>query len=155
MNKINGEACRSLQEKFDSHGLLPAIHFSNVYKVSWDQVFGTKHAKSALIAIGVSGTPNFTIFGVIVSIRLTLEFVDFDVKLLETICFDFKHQAYHVRETEEVSTHLCPYKVLLAFNIFHSKKDQNGNHYVPVKYNLRNIMNEHVQGKTLFISKFK
>ena len=89
LKKINEEACRSLRKKFDSDGLLPAVPFSNVYKVSWVQVFGTKYAKSALIAIGVSGTPNLPIFGVIVSIWLIKEFVYFDVKLLETICFDF------------------------------------------------------------------
>ena len=147
LKKINEEACRSLRKKFDSDGLLPAVPFSNVYKVSWVQVFGTKYAKSALIAIGVSGTPNLPIFGVIVSIWLIKEFVYFDVKLLETICFDFKHQAYHVRETEEVSTRVCPYEVLLDFNVFHCKKDQNGNRYVPVKYDLRDLMTEHIQGE--------
>ena len=65
MKKINEEACGSLREKFDSHGLLPAIPFSNVYKVSWVQVFGTKYAKSALDGIDVlSANPNLPIFGV-------------------------------------------------------------------------------------------
>ena len=59
LKKINEEACRSLREKFGSHGLLPAIPFSNVYKVSRIQVFGTKYAKSALVAIDVlSANPN-------------------------------------------------------------------------------------------------
>jgi hypothetical protein len=92
---MNEEACQSLREKFDSLGLLPAITFSNVYKVSWVKLFGTKYAKSALIAIDVSGNPILPVFGVIVSIYLIKGFVYFDVQLLETICFDYKHQAYH------------------------------------------------------------
>ena len=57
------------------------------------------------------------------------------------------NQAYHVKEIEEVRTRVCPYESLLDFNVFHPKKDQDGNHYVPVKYDLRDLMIEHVKGK--------
>ena len=147
LKKMSEEACQSLREKFDSLGLLPAITFSNVFKVSWVKLFGTKYARFALIAIDVSGNPILPVFGVIVSIYLIKGFVYFDVQLLETICFDYKHQAYHVREIEELSTGVCPYESLVDFNVFHCKKDQDGNKYVPVKYDLRDITTEHAQGE--------
>ena len=42
---------------------------------------------------------------------------------------------------------VCPYENLVDYNIFHIKKDHHGNNYVPVKYDLDNLIDEHVQGQ--------
>ena len=50
-----------------------------------------------------------------------------------------------MKENKEVCTRVCTYEGLLDFNVFHPKKDQDGNHNVPVKYDLRDLMIEHVK----------
>ena len=131
LKKANAEVCLSLHERFDALGLLPGIQFVNVYKVSWIELFGTKFAKSGIIATDVAGNPALPVFGVIMCIWSILDFTYFDVQLLQTLCFDQKHQAYHVIENTEDSTEICPYNSLVDFNVFRSKKDKH-NKYVPV-----------------------
>ena len=36
---------------------------------------------------------------------------------------------------------------MVDFNVFHIKKDQYGNQYAPVKYDLDDIIKEHVKGR--------
>ena len=67
--------------------------------------------------------------------------------MLQTVCFDHSHQAYHVMEqSNEDGLHVCAYESLLDYNVFHLKRDEHGNKYVPVKYELDDIIEEHVQG---------
>jgi hypothetical protein len=93
LKMVNAEVCLSLRERFDSCGLLPGIDFVNIYKVSWITLFGTKYAKSGVIAVDVAGDPALPVFGVILCIWSILDFVYFDVRLLHTQRFDHKYQA--------------------------------------------------------------
>ncbi|XP_028417997.1 uncharacterized protein LOC114542721 [Dendronephthya gigantea] len=147
LKKAGAEVCLSLRERFDEHGLLPSIEIVNVYKVSWIKLFGTKFAKSGIIAIDVAGDPALPVFGVIVCIWSILDFTYFDVQLLETLSFDEKHQAYRVSESTEDVTGIYPYDSLVDFNVFHCKKDKENNKYVAVKYDLRDIIEEHIEGR--------
>lgn len=149
LKMVNAEVCLSLRERFNSCGLLPGIDLVNVYKVSWITLFGTKYAKSGVIAVDVAGDPALPVFGVILCIWSILDFVYFDVRLLHTQRFDHKYQAYCVRDVEnyEDCTTICPYDSLVDFNVFHCKKDKHGNQYVPVKYDLCDIIEEHAEGR--------
>jgi hypothetical protein len=51
------------------------IDFVNIYKVSWITLFGTKYAKSGVIAVDVAGDPALPVFGVILCIWSILDFV--------------------------------------------------------------------------------
>ncbi len=63
--------------------------------------------------------------------------------------FDHEHQAYHVKavENEEDGKAIYSYDSLVDFNVFHCKKDQFGQKYVPVKYDLGDIIKEHAEGR--------
>ena len=144
--KVDPESCRLLGARFDASGLLPGIELSNVYKVSWVKLYGVKYKKSGIIAIDACGDPVQPLFGEIRFILSVNNYVYFDVDLLTTICFDYNHQAYQVSRNghERNNSSVCSFESLVDYNVFHIKKDYNGNQYVPVKYDLDDVMEEHV-----------
>ena len=149
LKKLDEEMCVTLRQRFNLQGLLPGINFINAYKVSWIKLFGTKYAKSGVIAVDVTKNPVHPVFGVIVCIWSIHNFIYFDVQLLRTVCFDYKHQAYHVTsvENKEDEKAVCSYNSLVDFNVFHCKKGHLGQQYVPVKYDLGDIIKEHAEGR--------
>ena len=126
----------------------PGITFSIIYRISWVKLFGTKFATSGVVAVDVSGNPLLPVFGIIVQIWVIKDFVYFDVRLLQTICFDCKYQACHVMEIEdeELCTAVYAYECVVDFNVFHVKTTNTRKMYIPTKYNLNDIMVEHVKG---------
>ena len=65
--------------------------------------------------------------------------------LLETLCFTEQFQAYHVKTCEDVETKLCSYESLVDFNVFHYHEDNKGELYVPVKYDILDLMEQHLR----------
>ena len=54
--------------------------------------------------------------------------------------------AYYVKTSEEVETKLCPYESLVDFNVLHGHEDKEGELYVPVKYDIADLMAQHLKG---------
>ena len=73
-------------------------------------------------------------------------YVYFEVCLLTTISFDYNHQAYQVSRltSGRENSIVYSYESLVDYNVFRIKKDSYGTLYVPVKYDLDDIMEEHV-----------
>ena len=68
---------------------------------------------------------------------------------MNTLCFDYYHQAYEIAAANNTGeSMICSAEGLVDYNVFHVKKDQHGNTYVPVKYDLDDILEEHVEGQT-------
>ena len=48
----------------------------------------------------------------------------------------------------DVDTKLCFYeKSLVNYNVFHSHEDNEGELYVPVKYDIGDLTEQHIEGK--------
>ena len=65
---------------------------------------------------------------------------------MDTLCFNEEFQAYQVKSSEEVETKLCPYESLVDFNILHLHEDNEGGLYVPMKYDITDLMEQHLKG---------
>ena len=72
----------------------------------------------------------------------------FDIQLLHTQCFDHQYQACHVTDVENNKDHciqLFIYMIVKWISMSSlARKIKNGNQYVPVKYDLSYMMEEHV-----------
>ena len=138
--------------RFDSFGLLPGIKLGNdmpVYKVSWIILHGTKYTKTSVSAVDAERDPIMPVFGIILAIWLIKDYVYFEVDLLNTLCFDYYHQAYEIAAANNIGKSMMfSAEGLVDYNVFQVKKDQHGNTYVPVKYDLDDILEEHVEGQT-------
>ena len=51
-----------------------------------------------------------------------------------------------MKSSEEVETKLCPYESLVDFNILHLHEDNEGGLYVPMKYDIADLMEQHLKG---------
>ena len=66
--------------------------------------------------------------------------------IIET-CFSERFQAYHVMESETVVTGIASYESLVDFNVFHTHEDSDDERYVPVKYDIADILEQHTNGR--------
>ncbi|CAB4011337.1 Hypothetical predicted protein [Paramuricea clavata] len=113
-------------EKFDVSSLLPGISLANACKVSWVELYGTKYKNADVLAVDAHGDPIFPVFGVI-----------------------SMHMAYQVTKLDggESCGRVFSYESIVDYNVFHIKKDHYGNQYVPVKYDIDDLMEDHVEGR--------
>ena len=91
----------------------------------------------------MNNDPPQPVFGCIKEIWLIHNFVYFEVFLFDTICFCPTYQEYLVEESSECEHVICPYEQLVDYNVCHKKMDHEGRTYIPVKYNLDDIVEEH------------
>jgi hypothetical protein len=149
VKKVDAESCQCLREKFDVSSLLPGISLANAYKVSWVELYGTRYKNAGVLAVDAHGDPILPVFGVISCIWSVNNYVYFEVELLQTVCFDYLHQAYQVTKLDggESCGRVFSYESIVDYNVFHIKKDHYGNQYVPVKYDIDDLMEEHVEGR--------
>ena len=138
---------KRLREKMDAFGLLPGIQLKNVYKASWVVCHGTDFRKSGVIVHSVDEDSLLPMFGIIKQIWNVSEFIYFEYTPLETTCFSEHFQAYHVKETETIESGIASYEGLVDFNVFHTHEDSVGELYVPVKYDLGDVIDQHVTGR--------
>ena len=50
-------------------------------------------------------------------------------------------------ENETVVTGIASYESLVDFNVFHTHEDSDGELYVPVKYDIADILEQHTKGR--------
>ena len=56
-------------------------------------------------------------------------------------------KSYHVKENEAMETGIASYESLVDFNVFHTHEDSEGGLYIPVKYDIVDIIEQHAKGK--------
>lgn len=138
---------RKLRTKFNSCGLLPGIELSNVYNVSWIVCHGTKFCKDGVIICHVTDSL-LPIMGSIKQIWVVSDFIYFEYLQFETLCFSDIYQAYKVKEISDTLTHsICSYESLVDYNVFHVHVNHLEEMYIPVKYDICDLMEQHVKGK--------
>lgn len=93
----------------------------------------------------MTGDPVLPVFGSIKNIWVISDFVYFEVFMMNTIYFDIKFQAYLIESVEPPVVRFCSYDSLVDYNVFHVKKDKHKNEYVSVKYDIDDLLEEHMK----------
>lgn len=141
-------AKKSLRAKLDQFGLLPGILLGSVYRASWVICHGTKFCKNGIFISRVDEESLLPIFGSVQQIWVVSDFIYFEYMPYETLYFSERYQAYHVKElAAEESREVCSYDSIVDFNVLHIHKDSTGEMYVPVKYDIQDLMEEHIKGE--------
>ena len=121
---------------------------SSVYTAKWIQLYGTKYVSynTCIIAVDASFSTKLPLFGKLGNIWLADEEVLFEYMPLTTVEFDMEFMAYKVEEPlAAMAMDFCFYKKLLDFNVY-SLQEQNDSLYIPLKYDLRDIIQQHIVG---------
>ena len=71
----------------------------------------------------------------------------FEYLALETLHFSQSYQAYSVKRMDNLESSVCSYESLVNYNVLHIHDNNEGELYVPMKYDIVNIMEEHVKGR--------
>jgi hypothetical protein len=145
---IDELAKESLRSQLDNFGLLPGVELTNVYKTSWVMCYGTKFRKDGVIAYSVDELLMLPMFASIKEIWVISDFIYFECIPLETLCFSEVHQAYEIQEFPVAAsgTIICPYENIVDYNVFHIHEDNLRNMYITMKYDIKDLMAEHVRG---------
>jgi len=133
----------NLRLLFDKFSILPGISLDNAAKVSWIILYGTKYCLNGIIAVGVTRERTLPLFGTIEEIWVVYDFVYFQVSLYQTVCLEYCYQAYNVEQLQEKEIFICAYERLVDYNVFHIKSI-NGELYIPVKYDIDDIIEEYL-----------
>jgi hypothetical protein len=137
----------SLRSKLDSFGMLPGVHLEYVYRTTWVICYGTKFCKDGVVICNVDETSMLPVFASIKEIWVISDFVYFECMLFKTLSFSEDHQAYHIQESASETGHvICPYENLVDYNVFHIHKDCLKELYISVKYDVKDLMAQHVKG---------
>ena len=142
LKKIDDQETASLRISLTLHGLLPGIHITNAYKVSWMMRYGTRYKKDDLVIISVAN--NLPVFGKINVIWCVYDYVYFEVTLSTTIAFVHEMQSFKIdflptRKSIVASENLVDYNAYHAICL-------NNEFFVPPKYNITYILQEFSKG---------
>ena len=133
-----------LENLLKQNQYLPGIQIETIYRLSWVVMCGTKYARGGFLAGDVAKSRMLPLFGQIKEIWLCHGYIYFEVNLYDTLCYDLNFQAYLVEDVTEEK--LFPYESLVDFNVFHLKNDTVGNCYIPTKYCIDDIVEQHIKG---------
>ena len=86
-------------------------------------------------------------FASIKEIWVICDFVYFECMSLETLCFSNTYQAYKVQKLSSAPCQIiCAYENLVDYNVFHIHKDCIKELYITVKYDIKDLMAQHLEG---------
>ncbi|XP_066930562.1 uncharacterized protein [Clytia hemisphaerica] len=148
LKKVAPKQVKDLRQLFDAQSLLPGVCLETVSNVSWITLHGTRYNIKGLVIVDVSEKAQQPIFGEIKSIWVFKNYVYFETVILKTLYYDYFVNAYKVDEFDCEKTFICNYYRLVDFNVYH-KKQLLGNWYVPIKYDLNNIIEEYMKDDLL------
>lgn len=137
-----------LREKMDDLGLLPGVKLKDLYKSTWVVCHGTKFCRDGVILCNINEDLLLPIFGSIQKIWVLSDFIYFQYVPFETVCFNETFQAYHVRATEchQGNDGLYAYESLVDYSVFHTHENGLGELFIPVKYDIDDLLEQHVKG---------
>ena len=128
-------------------GMIPGVELQNVYRTSWVICHGTKFCKGGFIMYSVNELLMLPIFASIREIWVIGDFIYFECLPFETQCFSNTYQAYQIKESSTESGHIISaYEHLVDYNIFHVHKDCLKDLYISVKYDIKDLMIQHLKG---------
>ena len=142
LKESSKQTIERLRQMFDQFSLLPGINLDCACNVSWVTLHGTKYCKKANILVRISAD-SLPEFGEINNIWIICDFVYFEVTLYKTIAMSLRYQAYQVEISDSKETYICPYERLVDFNVYHTKCS-DGASYIPIKYDLNDIIDEYL-----------
>ena len=147
LNCANELSRKSLRSKLDMFGMIPGVELQNVYRTSWVICHGTKFCKGGFIMYSVNELLMLPIFASITEIWVIGDFIYFECLPFETQCFSNTYQAYQIKESSTESGHIISaYEHLVDYNIFHVHKDCLKDLYISVKYEIKDLMMQHLKG---------
>ena len=120
----------------------------HVFKAKWLIVHGTKFVpgNGCVIAYGARFQDKLPLFGKLGAIWVADEHIVFEFLPLETLYFSKDMMAYRVEEPlVAMSMDLCLHSKLLDYNVYFLQETDNAL-YVPLKYDLTDIVNKHIVG---------
>ena len=150
LQNLKPQEVAELRKSMNDFGLLPGIELSIAYQISWVILEGTKYCKKGVIAVLVTQHLHLPIFGSIKKIYIVGDFVYFLVSLFNTCKFEYNYQAYLVEDDKE--EYLCCYQSLIDYNVFHVKNDKQGNLYIPTKYDIDDLVEQHYKSRNPIFS---
>ena len=141
-----------LEHLLKQNQFLPGIQIDIIHRLSWVVMYGTKYARGGFLAGDIVINRMLPLFGQIKEIWLCHSYIYFEVDLYKTLCYDESFQSFLVEDMAEVT--LFPYESLVDFNVFHLKYDKVGNSYIPTKYYIDDIVEQHANGNNPLHSSF-
>ena len=121
----------------------------NLLSYKWIELHGTKYdcSKCCVIAVNATFISKLPIFGRLQRIWLADEDVIFEITPLRTLQFDKNVLGYEVEDPGNgVPTEYYFYKRMLDYNLY-SLQEVRGTSFIPLKYDLRDIIDLHVVGE--------
>jgi hypothetical protein len=95
----------------------------------------------------VNETSVSPLFASIKEIWVVCDFLYFECSPFETTAFSEVYQAYSIQESERATDIIiCPYDSLVDYNVFHIHKDHLKNWYISVKYDINDLIAQHIKG---------
>lgn len=136
------------------HSVAEAGLFANlkvlttISKAKWIRMYGTKYVsyKVCILAVNATFIPRAPVFGKLKSIWLADEHVVFEYEPYRTLTFNEYLMAYQVEELTNGRTEFCHVTTMLDYNVYSTQK-LDGRIYVPLKYYLGDLIDQHVVGE--------
>ena len=147
---VSGDRVASFKQQIaDANMFMNPNNIKNIFNVKWIQLNGTKFMTNngCIIAVDANFEGRLPIFGKLGSIWLADDIVIFSYLPLKTVSFNSNLMSYEVEECMlAMAMDFCLYDRLLDFNVY-SSQDLNGKLYVPLKYDLTDIIDLHIKGE--------
>ena len=123
--------------------LLPPTTF--IYSLNWVILYGTKYVtKQAYIAVDADSETEFPVFGLLLRILLLNEDVYFVYKPYVTVQFSSVFASFEVKDID--AEDICIASELLDFNVYHMVFSDDNSLFIPIKYDLSDIIREQLYG---------
>ena len=122
---------------------------ANLFAYKWIELHGTRYVpyKCCIIAVNATFTSRMPIFGRLQQIWMADEEIIFEFTPLRTVQFDDNLLSYEVDDPGDgVPTEFCFYNCMLDYNLY-SLQEQHGTAFIPLKYDLRDLISLHVVGE--------
>ena len=122
---------------------------ANLFAYKWIELHETRYVpyKCCIIAVNATFTSRMPIFGRLQQIWMADEEIIFEFTPLRTVQFDENLLSYEVYDPGDgVPTEFCFYNCMLDYNLY-SLQEQLGSAFIPLKYDLRDLISLHVVGE--------
>ena len=143
-----GHVLRSSQVQSYRHRFprMPVWDAPFIYELKWVACYGVKYLiNECVVAVTADEETHLPVFGKLLKVILSGDTVCFIVEEICTMCFDASYCAYSVQETDRERAVLV--STLLDFNVYQNVSTLEGDIMVPIKYDLSDLIEEHIAGK--------
>lgn len=146
---INESRAAILRKIEDAKLFVKPEMINKVFTAKWIKLYGTKYVtnNTCIIAVDATFVDKVPTFGKLQQIWLVDKEILFEFKPLTTVEFDPNLMAYQVYDLgDDALSELCFYNRMLDFNVYSLQRHSDAV-YIPLKYDLRDIIREHIVGE--------